>query len=250
VRIGVPHWASWTADDGPPAAELLPRRLRRRTSGLTRACAEVLGRLAQGSTVDLGTAPVIYASAWGEMQTTIGLLAMMHEDDGAVSPTRFHNSVHNTAAGYLSIATANTGFATALAGGPATCAAAILEAVGWLGTEGSDVLVVVAEQRVTEPFVVDPDYVDLAVALQLSAEPSTGPQIDGLRRAELPEMQGVSERLRGNPCAPALALVAALEDAVAHSGSGAGGRTVALELPRSSPGQRPKFGWVVDVGSP
>ena len=45
----------------------------------------------------------LFASAFGEMQTTVDLLDMLNHGDGAVSPARFRASVHNAASGAFSI---------------------------------------------------------------------------------------------------------------------------------------------------
>src|SRR5207244_12885519 len=92
----------------------------------------------------LGTVAIVVGSAYGELATT---MEMLHElsVERSVSPFRFHNSVHNTASGYLSIAHENRCPATSLAAGWQTAAMAMLEARALMADRGGDVLVVVAE---------------------------------------------------------------------------------------------------------
>ncbi len=156
--------ASWIAErtEGhalqPPAAELLPTRARGRASLLTRMIAEVVARAAHAGGADLHTTPLLVGSALGEIDTTLQLLKMMNEGDGALSPARFQASVHNAAAGQLSIATGNQGFSSCLAAGESTAAALLIEAYAWLTCEGGSLLVVMADESVpallqqSEPF--------------------------------------------------------------------------------------------------
>jgi hypothetical protein len=62
--------------------------------------------------------------------------------DGMISPSAFHNSVQNTAAGYWSIAQQCTQPATAIAAGNDTFAMAVLEAWCQLSTQGGELLLV------------------------------------------------------------------------------------------------------------
>lgn len=129
--------------DAPPAR--LPVRMRRRTSLLIRMVAEVAAQASEQAGCSLGAMPIVVGSAYGELGTT---MEMLHElsIERSVSPFRFHNSVHNTASGYLSIAHENRCPATSLAAGWQTAAMALLEAKTLLEDRGGDVLVVVADE--------------------------------------------------------------------------------------------------------
>ena len=104
--------------DARPAAELLHPRLRRRTSVLTRASVTALEAAAKQGGVGLDQLRFVLVSSFGEIETTVELLEQLGVPQGPVSPTKFHNSVHNTATGYMSIASGNHRESTALAGGP------------------------------------------------------------------------------------------------------------------------------------
>ena len=82
-----------------PRAELLPPMLRRRTSLLTRMAAEVAAQAIAAAGLERGRVTVIYGSVYGEIRTTIDLLEALLDPAAPLSPTKFHNSVHNTAAG-------------------------------------------------------------------------------------------------------------------------------------------------------
>jgi hypothetical protein len=191
--------------------ELLPPALRRRASSLARMAAAVAGQAAHQASVDLSRVPIILGSAYGEIVVAV---EMMREFDGPTalpSPTRFHNSVHNAAAAYLSIATGNRGFSTALAAGTATPAVVVFEAVALLGECGGDALLVLLDEPPPSPFERAEPYPAAAVAFCLSSR--SGPQSlaalseprrGSTTRADLPD------GLERHPCAGAFALLAAV----------------------------------------
>ncbi|WP_372365837.1 beta-ketoacyl synthase chain length factor [Candidatus Uabimicrobium sp. HlEnr_7] len=85
----------------------IPSRLRRRMSFLTQMIVLCASRCLQNVTYDSKNLAIILATGWGELETTEKLLlSIVENNEGPVflSPTQFHNSVHNTAAGYLGIA--------------------------------------------------------------------------------------------------------------------------------------------------
>jgi 3-oxoacyl-[acyl-carrier-protein] synthase-1 len=162
------------ADARPPAA-WLPARPRGRASPLTRLFAELMGQLMAletGASLDI---PTIFASAYGEMNTSVRLLEMLCRDDRQVSPASFQASVHNTAAGVLSIATKNQAFSTSLAAGPDTFAAALLEGVAFVALHGGQALVMSADERGTAPLTYQHDFESLGVGVRLSCEATGGP---------------------------------------------------------------------------
>ncbi len=195
-----------------PAAMLLPARLRRRTSLLTRMVADVFAQAAEQASVERGAAGVVFASAYGEIQTTGTLLSALTRDPGdPLSPVRFHNSVHNTATGYLSIATANRGFNTALAAGRASVAMALLEAAMVLSTGRCDsVVVAIGEEPLPAPLDASCDlYAPLAVGLALTRG-GEGPRFVLARASAAAGDDGFAplpDDLRANPCQAALRVV-------------------------------------------
>ncbi len=133
---------------GGPLASLLSPRARGRASALTQIFTTLLEHLC-ASGFDAAGSPLIYGSAYGEMATTIQLLDVQAAT-GQSSPLRFQHSVHNTAAGILSIATQNSGFSTSVAAGMDTTAMALLEAMVVLEHGAyTDVAVLVADEAST-----------------------------------------------------------------------------------------------------
>ncbi|MFZ4698601.1 MAG: beta-ketoacyl synthase chain length factor [Candidatus Methylumidiphilus sp.] len=91
--------------------------------------------------------PSVFASVAGEIQVTDRLCIELAKPDGVVSPTAFHNSVHNTTAGYWGIAHHCTRPSTALAAGQDTFAMALLEAWCQLACHGGELLLVCYDER-------------------------------------------------------------------------------------------------------
>lgn len=207
--LGYPSFAAWVAagmpdefdppadqQPGKPNADLLHPRLRRRTSLLTRMIVTALAEAAgQGGAAHEQTRYVV-VSSWGEIETTVDLLSQLAVPGGPISPTAFHNSVHNTATGYLSIASGNHWPSTALAAGPHALEIGLLEACcGLRSLEGpGDVLLILAEERLPSPFARDDADPSFALALHLAREPGRGDhassvdrwlELSECRRAEL-----------------------------------------------------------------
>jgi hypothetical protein len=169
--------ASWVSGAAPGAA-LLPAALRRRTSLLTRAVVEAAGTAARAANIAVAEPPVVVATDLGELVTTVELLAMMNDGDGALSPTKFHNSVHNTASAYLGIATGNRQPATAVAAGAATCAVGLLEATLLLQDGHPHVLLILADEPVPPPLPGPAVGTWEVVALVLGADLSRGRRLE------------------------------------------------------------------------
>jgi hypothetical protein len=153
----------------PPPAQLLHPRLRRRTSTLTRAAVTALEAALAHGRVSIDQVRFVLVSSFGEIETTVELLAQLGDPEGPVSPTKFHNSVHNTATGYMSIASGNHRESTALAGGPHNLEIGLLEALAGLAETQEDVVLIFAEELLPHPFERNDADPTFAVALHLRA---------------------------------------------------------------------------------
>ncbi|HEY3452073.1 MAG TPA: beta-ketoacyl synthase chain length factor [Myxococcales bacterium] len=216
-----------------PTGALLAPGIRRRASTLTRAAADAFAEAAQQGGADLATVPTVYTSAYGEIVTTIEMLVQMAtEPEGLPSPTRFHNSVHNTSAGYVAIATRNQSFSTSLAGGPHSFAFGMVETSAWLAEHAGEAILVALDEPPPAPFAPRAAWSAFAAAFHLTAErrPQSRARLSGLRQASVPG--AVPEPFSAHPCACALLLL----DAVAGAQAG----PVALSLTGQAD-------WAVDV---
>jgi hypothetical protein len=96
------HRCEPTPDPVPP---LLPPNERRRSSALVRHALAVAEEAIQGTELDPGTLATVFASSGGEYALLDRICAALASPERALSPTLFHHSVHNAAAGYFAIAT-------------------------------------------------------------------------------------------------------------------------------------------------
>ena len=200
-----------------PRAELLPPMLRRRTSLLTRMAAEVAAQAIASAGFDRAEVTTIYGSVYGEIRTTLDLLAALQDPAAPLSPTKFHNSVHNTAAGYVSIATQNRRGNAALTAGRSTLAMGLIECAGLIAAGQGPTVLVIAEETLPEPLAAGRSYAPLAAAFALAAAGATDvgavPGDMSSRTCRLvqasrgdPAVPRLPAALLGNPCALALAL--------------------------------------------
>ena len=148
--------AEWTATETEPKPEVafVPAMERRRLTMLEKAalsvawkCLEAVGLIdeATGRLRDGETLPVVFASRWGEIGTTLKLMRQQH-DEGEMSPAGFSNSVHNAMPGHLSRFLGNRSTYTAVAAGADTYEAGLLEASLYDGK----VLFIYAEEETPE----------------------------------------------------------------------------------------------------
>ena len=104
--------AEWraTPEDPKPDVSFVPPMERRRLTGVERAARSVARKVyPEGEEV-----PVVFASRWGEIGTTVKLMRQCH-DDGEMSPAGFSASVHNAAPGAFSLLMKNRAPYTAIA---------------------------------------------------------------------------------------------------------------------------------------
>lgn len=154
----------WTATDAAPKPDVsfVPAMERRRLTSVERAALSVAHRALREYSSRLSSSPslqlpVVFASRWGEIGTTLRLMEQMHAE-GEMSPAGFSNSVHNAAPGHLSLLTGNKAPYTAIAAGADTYEMGLLEASTYPGR----VLFIYAEEDT--PAFYKPDFEDVQTA--------------------------------------------------------------------------------------
>jgi hypothetical protein len=150
---GLPSWAEaqpvlrgerpYIATEPPPYQPLLlPANERRRTTPAIRQAF----RVAEDATSLAGIDPATLASVFSTSDADLGIIhrisSALAEPTRQVSPTDFHNSVHNAASGYWSIAIHSRLPSTTLCAYDAGFAAGLLDAATMAGVEGLDTLLV------------------------------------------------------------------------------------------------------------
>ncbi len=152
----------------PPAAALPPAERRR--VGLPIKLALALGfEAARHAGADPARLATVFSSTAGDCDNCHALLETLASDDRAVSPTRFHNSVHNAPAGYWSIAAACMEPSTSLCAYDATFVAGLLEATTQALASGQPCLLLAFDTAYPEPlYALRPIPYALGVAMVLN----------------------------------------------------------------------------------
>lgn len=210
---GFPDTQSWLSGRGVAGADTpnAQSKQRRRSSLLVNMVADVAAQASADAGVPLSRLRVVVGSAFGELTTLVEMLEE-RERDGLLSPLRFQNSVHNSAAGQLSIANKNKAPAMSLAAGNDTVAMVLLEAMTLLALGGDEVLAIVADEPL--PQSIRPGLVTPAVsaALVLAAEGNPAPArgvLEDLRQIQSPATLDRPQEVDG-PCLAILPLITAL----------------------------------------
>ncbi|HEX6613947.1 MAG TPA: beta-ketoacyl synthase chain length factor [Rhodanobacteraceae bacterium] len=136
---GAPDWPSLRAllrgeaewrEDAPvrPAASILPPGERRRAPDSVLLAAEIAGQACAAAGRDAASLPCVFASTHGELAITDYMCATLASAPHELSPTKFHNSVHNAPAGYWTIAAQCTACSSAVTGHRSSFGAGLLEA--------------------------------------------------------------------------------------------------------------------------
>lgn len=134
-----------------PAAALLPSNERRRAPESVLLAIEVAGQAVAMSGHQAVSLSSIFASAHGDQTITDYMCSTLARQPDALSPTRFHNSVHNAPAGYWSIATGCHAASTSVCAQQASFGAALLEAVSQLLAAQAPVLLVCSDTGAGPP---------------------------------------------------------------------------------------------------
>jgi hypothetical protein len=134
-----------------PAPQCLPPAERRRTGVPVRLTLAVGLEATSRAGADPAALPAVFASSGGDGHNCHEICQVLATDDRQLSPTRFHNSVHNAAAGYWGIATGATPASTSLCAYDASFAAGLLEALVQLTVERTPVLLIAYDAGYPEP---------------------------------------------------------------------------------------------------
>jgi len=166
ILRGDEHWAY---EDMPPLKpEMLPVNERRRTTMVIKLALECIQSLLKDHD-DLKTVATVFASSDGDLGIVDKMCSALAEENKIISPTLFHNSVHNAPAGYWSIAASMKGPSTSLSAGDETFMAGLQEAVSQVEIEGGTVFFVAYDYPAPE--LLDScrhfEY-PLAIAIRLS----------------------------------------------------------------------------------
>jgi hypothetical protein len=242
---GLPSWEAARAfanagvlpADAParPSPELLPANERRRAPGSVAVALEAALAACRAAGAEPADLPSIFASTHGDLGITDYICATLATEPESLSPTRFHNSVHNAAAGYWTIATGSHAPATAISSYRGTFVQGLVEAMSQLVAGAPRVLLVACDAPSAGPLAaVSPSEGLLGAAMVLSR--SADPDLPRLRGtfvdAAAPAPTGpLAQRLGANAMSPMLPLFQALASGVDLLQLDAGpGRALRVEI--------------------
>ncbi|WP_424813365.1 beta-ketoacyl synthase chain length factor [Roseococcus sp. YIM B11640] len=222
VLAGLAPWTQAEAVAPPPA--ILAATERRRAGTTVRFALAAAMEATEGE--DRAALETVFASANGDGTVIGGMMAAMHDPNGMISPTQFHNSVHNAPAGYWHIAAGSTAPSLSVGGHDGAFAAGLLAAMTSVASGGGPILLCAYDTPMPPPFdavrrtdfpfatamVLHPDAAGARASLELAFRPGAAP------RAEAPGLDALAE---GNAAARAIPLLRAI----------AGRRAETLRLP-------------------
>jgi Beta-ketoacyl synthase, N-terminal domain len=219
----VPYEAARTV---VPAPASLPSAERRRTGTGVKLALAVGHEAVTASGRDAASLATVFAASGGDGQNCHAICETLASDDRKLSPTRFHNSVHNAPAGYWSIATRAMAPSNVLCAYDGSFAAGLLESLCQVAVDGVPTLLIAFDTEYPAPMRdVRPVPDAFGVALLLSpvqgadAHTVTGTGANVLARidarltdtpATVLAVQELEQMRRSNPAARALPLLEAL----------------------------------------
>lgn len=140
---------------------LLPASEKRRASKTVKVALEISQQAVTHAQVDPTTLAVVFASSTGDTEVLTDICVTLTTEDRLVSPTKFHNSVHNAPAGYWSIAVKSHQPANSIANYQATVASGLLEAIAQAITDDQAVLLSVYDIPFPEPLKQTEEMISL-----------------------------------------------------------------------------------------
>lgn len=193
---------------------------RRRAPLSVKMAVEVMDQACRMAALEPATVATVFASALGDMHITEYMCRTLADAPLAISPTRFHNSVHNAATGYWSIATQSHCPSSAVSGYSNSVSMAILDGAIQAVEEQIPVLVTVQEVATAPAFKSVYEWTQpFSAAMLLSPVGMCSSNIASLRLSasgnlvEPPQpvhIPGVD--LSGNPAARLLPLLIAIAE--------------------------------------
>ena len=201
----------------PPPA-LLPSAERRRSGAIIKlTLATGLEAIAAAGLV-AASLPSVFSSSGGDGENCHAICEMLASDDRQISPTRFHNSVHNAAAGYWGIATGAMTASSVLSTFDASFGAGLLEALTQTVVDNTPTVLMACDTSYPEPLnsarpIPDAFGIALVLAPQRGAQALakisvslTDASVDQLGDAALESLRFSIPAARGLPLLQGIAL--------------------------------------------
>jgi len=156
-----------------PSPALLPSAERRRSGAIVKLTLATGLEAIAAAGLDAASLPSVFSSSGGDGENCHAICEMLASNDRQISPTRFHNSVHNTAAGYWSIATGAMASSSVLCAFDASFGAGLLEALSQVVADKTRTVMLACDTPYPEPlFSARPIPDAFGIALVLAPERS------------------------------------------------------------------------------
>ncbi|MCP5267949.1 MAG: beta-ketoacyl synthase chain length factor [Zoogloeaceae bacterium] len=180
IAPGLPDWVSarsvlrgeqpfTPAPSVLPPADLLPSAERRRASRIVKVALATGLEAALQAGADVSTLATVFSASGADGHNCHALCEQLASEDRQISPTRFHNSVHNAAAGYWGIATRSMAPCQVISAFDASFGAGLLDALGQVVLDQQPTLLIAYDSEYPEPIFSKRPLPDVAgVALLLS----------------------------------------------------------------------------------
>ncbi len=121
----------------------------------------------------MATLATVFAASGADGHNCHAICEQLATDDRQISPTRFHNSVHNAAAGYWGIATGSMAPCQVICAYDASFGAGLLDALGQVVLDRQPTLLIAYDSEYPEPLHATRPLPDVAgVAVLLAPEHS------------------------------------------------------------------------------
>ncbi len=202
-----------------PKPAVIPANERRRAPLAVRIAVETASQAVAMSPIPATDAACVFVSGLGDTDLTDYMCRVLAGDDKQLSPTKFHNSVHNAAAGYWTIASGCQQPANSVAGLDNSVSVALLEAAVHCTTEQRPVLLAFYDtptSAVLTTLFSNAEAFGLAILLTPDDQTGMATELQCAtvsQPAQWPDLacDTLSQLYQTNPAAKALALAAALE---------------------------------------
>jgi len=152
-----------------PAPSLLPPAERRRASRIIKLTLAIGQEAAAHAEADVSTLATVFSASGADGHNCHAICEQLASEDRQISPTRFHNSVHNAAAGYWGIATHAMAPSQVICAFDAGFGAGLLDALGQVVVDEQRTLLIAYDSEYPEPLFSKRPVPDVGgVALVLS----------------------------------------------------------------------------------
>ena len=200
-----------------PKPSVIPANERRRAPLPVRLAVESSWQATQSANVAADSLRCVFVSGLGDTDLTDYMCKTLASEHKELSPTKFHNSVHNAPAGYWTISTKNMFAANSVAGYEQSVSLTLLEAMVQCESENVPIMVTFYDAPVSEilrPLLVNQEAFAFSVIVYPQSYDIDGlslkAKVDGLTLKQWPELTTSNTYIKAlysdNPSAKILCL--------------------------------------------